>query len=133
MPSDLRLSLSEMPAATLCNVTRTTLRTSQIWEVVCMVATSFLNKGGAGMIRHQENVKWADDVRAVKDGDTYTFEIDITTMGGIGKTLKFRHTDVVQLFSLIAGSVQEIPLEEREASFKACMTRKIEARKLTSS
>jgi hypothetical protein len=79
------------------------------------------------MIRHKENVKWADDVRAVKDGDTYAFEVDITTMGGIAKTLKFRHTDVVHLFSLIARSVQDIPEVEREASFEVCMRRKIEA------
>lgn len=75
-------------------------------------------------IRHRDDVLKVEAVRTVPEGDTFVFEIDVTTAGNIRKTLRVRHCDASNLASMITDETDAMPVEDRKRSFFASMRRK---------
>jgi len=71
------------------------------------------------MLRHVESIKRVEELRLVPSGDYFIFEVDVTTSGGIRKTLRLPHLQADLLRSKLVGELEEMDPDTRRRSFTA--------------
>ena len=70
------------------------------------------------VMRHTEDIAKIEAIRAVPDGETFIFELDVTTGGGVRKTMRMGHYAASMVSSLIRGEVDSLEPEVRKRSFQ---------------
>jgi hypothetical protein len=74
-------------------------------------------------MRHTEDIAKIEAIRAVPEGESFIFELDVTTGGGVRKTLRMGHYQASMVASLIRGEVDSLEPEVKKRSFQASMER----------